>query len=375
MCVSSIVNFCFHICIIIFFFLSANTDDLLSNDTQWISELLPAFEEESTDNLIELPVSPKKNIKDDQNKDLSQSPASTDNAEEYFIKEIESQFDSCIPTVRQTLVTGLLSDLKKLVKAENNSEASKLIDNLESVLDVKYKNNTELLASLNISNELRTSGIFDDKLDNTEQSNNINIYINNSQEENKERSCNNESSLPHINHKLGDTSQAIIVTNDNSLTKNSPCNINEDSLNITISSKTVLNTNLTNKEDKEDSDINEQLAIQLLVNLEKLLSDQAEDIMTSQLLKSIRKTLNIAFSNRKSEEKSQMDSKSCNTQQYIALKTSESDHNMHLPATTETKQKQHFNSKFKVNIKIDICYFSRLLYIYIFFCFLSTYFL
>lgn len=365
---------------------SASTDDLLSNDILWMRELLPAFEDESVDNLIELPVSPKKNVKDDKNNDLEQSPASINNAGENFMKEIESQFTDFIPSGRQTIVTTLLSDLKKLVKAENNSEASKLIDNLENVLGVKYKNNTELLASLNISNELQTFEMTEDKLDKTEQSNKTSVCISKSQEKNREvlceKICANKSSLSHniINHKsIKNTSQAATVSNDNSLgeLKSSSCNNDEDPVNITISPKIALSANLTNgKDGHTDSHTDEQLAVELLVNLGKLLSGQAEDTTILRLLKSIGKALNIASNNCKSKEKSQRDGKSRKTllkrEQIMALETSEPEHNVHLADVTEATQEQNFNSKFKVNKSLLFhncynchnCYSASYLYIF-----------
>ncbi|XP_032667575.1 dentin sialophosphoprotein-like isoform X2 [Odontomachus brunneus] len=322
----------------------SSTDDLLSNDTLWIRELLPAFEDEAVDNLIEFLVSPKKNVKDDKKNDLKQSPASINNAGENFMKNIESQFTDCVPSVKQTMVATLLSDLKKLVEAENNSEASKLIDNLESVLGVRYKNNTELLASLNVSNELQIFEMTEDKLNKSKQSDKTSVYISKNQEENRELSCeekicDKKSLLQHINHKSEDMSQAATVSNDNSLAKSSPCNNNEDPVNIIISPKIELSTSLTNKKDTD-----EQLAVELLVNLAKLLSGQAEDATILRLLKSIGKALNIASNNCKSEEKLQRDDKSCNTERIMAL---EPEHNVHLVDVTESTQKQDINLKFK----------------------------
>lgn len=321
----------------IVFFLSANTDDLLSNDNLWISELLPAFEDEIEDDLIKLLlISPEKNVKDDKNHDLKQSPASIDDAERTFMKEVELQFTNCISTEKQTMITTLLLNLKKLVKAENNPEANKLIDGLGSVLGVECKNNTELLASLHISNELRTSEMSDDKLDGTAQSDKT--RVDKSRGENrkvscKKKICDNESSLPH--HTLENTSQAMTISNDNSSARTSPCNNNEDPHDTSVSSSST--------KDK-DSHPDKQLAIELLVNLRKLLSGQAEDATILQLFKRIGKALNFASNNSETEDDSQTDAP-----RIMHLETSEPEHNSHAFSATKAAVKLSFNSKFKVN--------------------------
>lgn len=306
-----------------------------------MSELLPAYEDEVVDNLIELPVSPKKNLKIDKSNDLKKS-ASTDNAKEDLMKKMEPQFADNVSTVRQTMITTLL-DLKKLVRAENNPEASKLIDNLESILSVECKNNMELLASLNVSNKLQNSEMSDDKLDNTEQS--VKTSNNKSQKENKqvlseEKVNDDESSLQHISNKPKDTLQATTVSSDNLLATTSLCDNNsENCLNITNSPKTAL----------KNSHLDEKLAVELLINLGKLLSGQAEDASTLKLLKSIGKALNAASNNCKIEGELQMDDNSRNIQRITSVKTSKSDSNAALSSAKKTAHEQSFNSKFKVS--------------------------
>ncbi|EGI65574.1 hypothetical protein G5I_05964 [Acromyrmex echinatior] len=131
-------------------------DDFISNNTLWMSELLPAFEDEPVVNdLIDLPVSPERNLKDIKNSDTKQSPASVDSAEENIFKEMESPFTNS-SVVKQN-ITSLLLDLRKLVK-ESNPKAKKLLDDLENILDINYKNNTELLVTcFNTSNKSQSS--------------------------------------------------------------------------------------------------------------------------------------------------------------------------------------------------------------------------
>ncbi|XP_011142903.1 protein ELYS isoform X2 [Harpegnathos saltator] len=314
----------------------SSTDDLISNNGLWMSELLPAYEDESVDNLIELLVSPKKNLEIDKSNNLKQSSVS-DNVEENFMKEMESQFIDSISTVKQTTITTLLLDLKKLVKAEDNPEANKLINHLESALGIKCKSNMELLANLNIITELRNADMCEDKFNNIEQSDKSNDK---NQKDNdkisEEKICDNESSLPHTSHEAQDSPQAATVSSDNSVTKTLLSNNdNEDRLNISNSPKIVL----------KNSRSDERLAIELLINLGKLLSGQAEDATTSQLLKSIGKTLNVASNNCKIGGKSQ-DDNSRNTQQVSPVKTSESELNVSVSSSKQTAHERSFNSKF-----------------------------
>ncbi|XP_014485310.1 PREDICTED: uncharacterized protein LOC106749902 isoform X2 [Dinoponera quadriceps] len=300
---------------------SGGTDDLISNDTLWMSELLPAFEDEFEDNLIELPVSPEKSVKNDKSdQDPKQSPASiVDNAGEVFLREIESQLADRASTGKRTIVATLLSDLKRLVRADDNREVGKLIDNLESALGVRHKNNAELLASL--SNELRTSERSDDdKLDNTERSASV-LCVNGSQEEStkmscEERVCDNKGSLhTHTSHKSGDTSQATTVSSDDSLARVSPCNNNENRrLDIRTSSEATLGGFTKDKSNQPD----EELAVELLVNLGKLLRGQAEDTTILRLLKNIGKALNLASNNCKVEgESARTDGELCDDDRRI----------------------------------------------------------
>lgn len=311
-----------------------------------MSELLPEDDDEGVGNLIELPVSPKKNLKKVDENDLKQSPTNIDNAEENFMKEKGPQFTDCTSAeTMQAMITTLLLNLKKLVKVEDNPEASTLIDNLENVLGVKYKNNMELLASLNVSNKLQDSELSDDKLNDNNQSDKTRVTSNNkSQEENEkisdEKICDNENSS-YINNKSEDTSQVTTTSSNNSLTDRvSLCNNNsENNLNTVNSPKTEL----------KDCHSDEKLAVELLVNLGKLLSGQPEDATTLQLLKGIGKALNVASNNCKIESEPLTDDNSRNAQRITSVDTSKSEHNISLSSSKKVGHEQSFNFKFKVS--------------------------
>jgi len=309
-----------------------------------MSELLPAFEDEPVvDNLIELPVSPEGNskgtIKDDK-KDIS---INVNNAKENSLKKMASQFIDCVPMVEQTVVSSLLADLKKLLKAENNTEINKLIDNLEIALGTNCKNNTELLITcLNISNELQSP----EKSNVAENSEKMNMdkSRNESGKISSEGEINNsEKSLSDMTHKLENMSQAVTsASNDNASAQVSLCKNNNGNSND-IDAK--LSTSYTEEHDKSD----EKLAMELLMNLGKLLRGQAEDDVTMQLLKNIGKTLNVASNVYKfeNEQQTNWDKKHPpdNIHQITSLKTAESDCVTHLASTT---QRRSFNSRSKV---------------------------
>ncbi|XP_011685031.1 PREDICTED: uncharacterized protein LOC105448247 isoform X2 [Wasmannia auropunctata] len=260
----------------------STTDDLISNNTLWMSELLPAFEDEPVvNNLIDLPGSPEGHLKNIQNSDKKQSSASIDSAEELF-KKMESSLTDA-PAVKQD-VTSLLSDLRKLVKTESNPEAKKLLDNLENILDINYKNNTELLMScFNVPNKSSRSPqkVSSESIERFDKSSVDKSEDTSGKASFQEKLCNAEKSLSDTTSKSEDTSRdALSIEKSFSSCKDN----NED------------RTSTTHSSDK-DNQVDKKVAIELLVNLRKLLSGQAEDDVTMQLLKNIGKVLNTALNN------------------------------------------------------------------------------
>ncbi|XP_050453341.1 putative uncharacterized protein DDB_G0282133 [Cataglyphis hispanica] len=325
---------------------SSIDDDLISNNTLWMSELLPAFEDDLVvDNLIELPISPEKSSRGIRNSDKEQSLTNIDNVDENSLKEIEPQFTDC---VQRTVVTSLLADLRKLIKVENNPQVNKLLDNLENVLDTNCKNNTELLVTcLNLSNEWRSPKKISSDIEKSEV-----INIDKSEEENekisfKEEICNVEKLPSDINCKLENTSEATTNSSDNlSLKPSSYENNNDNHLNIKNSPKKVY----TNYAEEKDNQSDEKLAIELLMNLGKLLNGQVEDATTMQLLKCIGKALNVASNNYKIENEIQSDSNKMHSiQQITPKKTSEYDRNAHsFIHSTKVEHRRSFDRKSKM---------------------------
>lgn len=317
---------------------SSIDDDLISNNTLWMSELLPAFEDDLVvDNLIELPISPEENSKGIRNNNKEQSPTSnSSNVEKNSLKEMEPQFTDC---VKQTIITSLLSDLRKLVKVENNPEVDKLLDNLENVLDSNCKNNTELLVTcLNISNELRSPQKISSKSSDIVERSETNT--DKSEEENGKtlfkEEINNAEKLPSDISRLEDTSLTTTISSDNLSIKPLSCKDNSENYHS-------LEEEHTNCNKENDNQSDEKLAVELLMNLGKLLSGQVEDAATMQLLKCISKALNVASNNYKSENEIQIDNnKMPSIQPSIPIKTSESDCNVH---SIRAKHRRSFETK------------------------------
>lgn len=277
-------------------------DDLISSNNLWISELVPAFEEPVVDDLIELPVSPEKNVntatRDSNKTQLSVNNTNENNSRDKFLKEIEMGTQLTSPVVKQKIINSLLSDLKRLVNTENNSEVNKLLRNLENILNVNCENNTELLrACLNVSNDLQSPqkrlSDSSERLEKSDKPKN---------EENSGKTLfvetdrdNEEKPQLDVRCESENTSQAV---DDESVIKNmSGKNNSKDNLNITDSPEAPETEIRCDKDDQPDVN----LAIQLLVNLKTLLSGQVEETTTMELLKNIGKILNVASSNSKIE--------------------------------------------------------------------------
>ncbi|KOX69978.1 hypothetical protein WN51_04493 [Melipona quadrifasciata] len=144
----------------------SSIEDLITNNLSWTSELLPAFDDETSVNLIELPISPekndsKKNIKITENENNDSYKNKIDecsNKMKENVKDLEMELVEPISVEKRPRAITLLLDLKKLIETEKNVEANKLLENLEKVLGINCKSNTELLTTyLNATNNLSKS--------------------------------------------------------------------------------------------------------------------------------------------------------------------------------------------------------------------------
>lgn len=290
---------------------TASTDDLISSNPLWISELLPAFDDEDmVDNLIELPTSPNVNhveSKDIKDKERTNTERCAEKDTEVVInkvteniKELELELIEPVNKEKHITAATLLLELKKLIKTENNPEANKLVENLEKVLGIDCENNTELLNTyLNMTNNLAKSPQKSDSSLKVIQ----NIAKNNmehSQEDNLSNDSDNVKESPvHKNINIDDSNINKCINNQKCLDKinsESP-KINTEETNKQRNEK-ELNIEVECKEDssKKESNnlLNEKMVIELLTNLGKLLTGQTETQPTSDILKNLGKVLNFA---------------------------------------------------------------------------------
>ncbi|XP_071631125.1 uncharacterized protein [Temnothorax longispinosus] len=323
---------------------SGTDDDLISNNTLWMSALLPAFDDEPVvDDLIDLPVSPEGYSRDIRNNDKRQSSTSSDSAEENLLKKLEF---TGVSVVKQD-VSSLLSDLRKLINAESNTEAKKLLDNLENILDVNYKNNTELLVTcLNISNKSQSSQKMPlDSIERSDKSSTDKSEEGSDKVSSSEKLCNNEKS-PDINCTPENTSQDIVSSSQKSSVTSSSCkDSNEDRTSSANSSDLTEHSKL----DKEkDDQVDKKIAVELLINLQKLLSGQTEDDATIQLLKTIGKVLNTALNNNIGNEMQANCTRKQNVQQTTLVRASQSGRNAYSSAlSTRVAQRRSLEPKSK----------------------------
>ncbi|XP_077266307.1 uncharacterized protein LOC143899700 [Temnothorax americanus] len=325
---------------------SGTDDDLISNNTLWMSALLPAFDDEPVvDDLIDLPVSPEGYSRDIRNDDKRQSSTSSDSAEENLLKKLESPFTGV--SVAKRDVSSLLSDLRKLIKAESNTEAKKLLDNLENILNVNYKNNTELLVTcLNISNKSQSSQkMSSDRIERSDKLSTDKSEEGSDKASFSEKLRNNEKS-PDINCTPENTSQDIVSGSQKSSVTSSSCkDSNEDRTSSANSSDLTERSKL----DKEkDDQVDKKIAVELLINLQKLLSGQAEDDATIQLLKNIGKVLNTALNNNIGNEMQATCPRKQNVRQTTPVRASQSGRNAYSSAlSTRVAQRRSLEPKSK----------------------------
>lgn len=273
------------------FYCLASIDDLITSNSSWTLELLPAFDDETSENLIELPVSPdgagskSKNIKVTENKD---NESYKDRKDEFSnkikkdVEDLEMELIEPISMEKRTAAVTLLLDLKKLIRTEKNIEANKLLENLEKVLGINCENNTELLTTyFNTTNNLSKSP--------PKSSSNLEV-IKNVAENNMEYS--KEGNL------TGDSTESIkesvffedINVNDVNTSK---CIDNQKYLN-NINNKLKCETSgieINIENINKEKDKNEFSAQKISEN------DQTEEHPTLNILKNLEKVLNVASNN------------------------------------------------------------------------------
>ena len=262
--------------------------------------MLPAFDDETSVNLIELPVSPEKNdsklknikITENENNDSYENKIDEcSNKMKENVKDLEMELVEPISVEKRPTAITLLLDLKKLIETEKNVEANKLLENLEKVLGINCESNTELLTTyINATNNLSKS---------PQKSNNSLEVIKNVIEDNteysKENNLTNDStesikeSVFFESINLNDVNTNKCIDNQkylNSVNNKLKCETSGDQMNIR-------NINKEKNEFNDQKTSEEKVVIDLLANIGKLL--QTKEHPTLDILKNLGAVLNVAY--------------------------------------------------------------------------------
>ncbi|XP_046818449.1 uncharacterized protein MAL13P1.304-like isoform X2 [Vespa crabro] len=285
--------------------LGSNSDELIIDDPMWTSELLPAFEDDIVDDLIEVP-SLNVNNREEKIGDMLCSNDKT-KSQNNITKNIEIvPFSQIIADKKAT--STLLLDLKKIVTTENNSEANRLLENLEKVLGIQSSNIELLSAYLQTTNDSENIKNTKEEEHNKSHVDDLKIH------ENKELCCNNKINSREV---LNDSKQLLIkenkIQNDLSLvntqTEISPkkersVDIEKKENDVDINNSTRENIE-TNNDENNKTENNEKVAVELLINLGKVLSGQSNESATLNLLKNLGEVLNLVSKNKQEKNNEQ----------------------------------------------------------------------
>ncbi|KAK2583606.1 hypothetical protein KPH14_009548 [Odynerus spinipes] len=338
----------------------SSLDEFIINDPMWTSELLPAFEDEIVDDLIELPSSPniiKNTIQTNKegssngvlsHKSNTQNNCNNIKSQNNITKEIEVSPVSPI-VVEKKVASTLLLDLKKVVKTENNSEANRLLENLEKVLGIRSNKNIELLPTYlqttnspnkghenyetrseiikNIEDKTYVSKDHVDDAENYKTEINEDLHHNNKINNEVHNEVKNEVHTEVGNEVHSGSDKLMIARNEvqndlplaNENTEASPkkeqssvcVEKKENDVSITHSIHTNINKN---EEHSNDTESNEKVAVELLINLGKVLSGQSEKSATLNLLKNLGEVLHLVSKNKQEKNNKHDDAFYTNTE-------------------------------------------------------------
>ena len=292
---------------------SSTGEDLVNSRPQWNFDILPVSDDEvPVDDLIQLPISPAKQNSPPANNTFENiinveksSPNSTAKSEKSMLKELEAEF---IAPEKKIVASTLLNDLEKLVKSEGNSEAIKLLENLEKALGVNRESNAELLAIC-----------FADRNDLTKSPTRSGSSLSNGniKDDNNERSCEDNAdvefaefptddkchsdnfNIPKVINKSDKSLKLVSEKLDGNSSRKLPSMNTMDGSSENINDS--VNNSINNIKERNQITDDQQLALELLMGLGKLLSGEKKDPMTANLLKNLGTALNLASGNNRSE--------------------------------------------------------------------------
>ncbi|XP_014604151.1 PREDICTED: uncharacterized protein LOC106786840 [Polistes canadensis] len=323
----------------------SNVNELIMDDPMWISELLPAYEDDVVDNLIEVPVLNATN-REQENGDMLSCNSNTNDitkSQNNVKKEMDIAPLNQI-TVNKTAASTLLVDLKKIVKIENNSEANRLLEDLEQVLGIQSSNKIELFSTcIQTTNDSRA-------IQNTKEEKHVDkshvddlknyeIEVKKSHYDNKINGCeafhDNNKSLIKENEVSSINPRIEIFPKEESYIDIEKKEINVDINNFTQKNMTI------NKEENNRTESNEKVAVELLINLGKVLSGQSNESATLNLLKNLGEVLNLVSKNDQEKNNEQSNVISNNTEK-ISIKD-KSENKVKSSTPLKVKQRRSFD--------------------------------
>ncbi|XP_066587596.1 homeobox-like protein HDP1 isoform X2 [Prorops nasuta] len=279
--------------------LNSSTDDLISNNYSWLSELLPAFDDENmVDNLIDLPSSTdSSDIKSAEEERLKESQATSPKCNTVE-DDLEKELISPNTIKNKVAATTLLLDLEKIVKMDNNLEAINLLNRLQKALGIEYKSNIELLNTClyysdetdNMNNlqankvkELETATI-----DHNYSTRELSQSIESLKVSNITHTCspNNETGN-NENKPEQDNVQNVLEINDIDTFNNS------DELKVASVVDCIEKTNVPMDKKVEES-TKEAIALNILINLGKLLNEKTKELSVLELTNSLQRAFALA---------------------------------------------------------------------------------
>ncbi|XP_031780124.1 uncharacterized protein DDB_G0288805 [Nasonia vitripennis] len=250
---------------------SSDEDELFFSKTQLNFDDLPQSDDEAVDNLIELPTSPQRDSSSPEtNKPIKKEPESNQLSPKEKIKALESEFIEQKDPNKKAMAATLLLDLEKLIKEEHNPDACKVLTDLQKLLGVECDNNTEILQVC---------------LQSTDNS------------PREELSKGNSDSIKNVPDSDCELTNSKEDKHDDS--KNSSSNstdISESKLRKNVKSENesqIVQTSSENKENSNEIPEDQQLAINLLRTLNKIVNEKNGDSAVD-VLRSLGSVLNMA---------------------------------------------------------------------------------
>ena len=270
-------------------FVATVEDDLFFSKTQLNFDDLPPSDEETVDNLIDLPTSPQTSTnisKMDEQKKSCSEPNNVSQKEDF--KALEDEFIEPKSCNKKAVAATLLLELEKLIQEDNNPNASKVLGDLQKLLGVESDNNTKILKVClqNTNNSPKSKNkskvkevdntsekVPDNNLENKESRDNNTKNDSNSKdiEENKENVSNNHA-------KSNITKQKEEIANNNKINdfQSSKVELENQNIQNEPSEDKKLVTNLLETINKILNEEHGESALNILRNLGSVLSMSKE---------------------------------------------------------------------------------------------------